>query len=178
MSSPSLPQDEGRPSHSPRFSTRPRTGALNSLDELIAEVARLQQVIVEDLRRQHEYLTRELSRVDDELAELTGAPAAEEPVPTAALVSSEKRNVTLSELIAALQAAPDKTLNIRKANLEGKGVKALAKAHPHLLKIGGKGAWPTVTLRERAAEAPPSAKTPGTHPDLFAFRDTTADGSE
>lgn len=45
-----------------------------------------------------------------------------------------------------LTAAPNNTLNIRKANLELRTIKNLAKANPGLLKLGGKGAWPTVTL--------------------------------
>ena len=47
------------------------------------------------------------------------------------------------ELLAGL---PNKTANIRKDNLDLANIKTLATANPHLLKMGGKGAWPTVTL--------------------------------
>jgi hypothetical protein len=43
-------------------------------------------------------------------------------------------------------AAPDKALKIRKANLELGNIKNLAQYNPGLLKLGSKGAWPTVTL--------------------------------
>jgi hypothetical protein len=49
----------------------------------------------------------------------------------------------LKELLAL---APDKTLNIRKEGLQLANIKTLARVNPHLLSLGGKGAWPTVTL--------------------------------
>jgi len=52
----------------------------------------------------------------------------------------------LSELKELLAAAPNKTLNIRKEKLELRNIKSLASVNPGLLKLGGKGAWPTVTL--------------------------------
>ncbi len=45
-----------------------------------------------------------------------------------------------------LAAAPDKTIHIRKAGLELANIKTLARVNPHLLRLGGKGAWPTVTM--------------------------------
>ena len=38
-----------------------------------------------------------------------------------------------------------KTLNIRKENLELRNIKVLASTKSQLLKLGGKGTWPTVT---------------------------------
>jgi len=43
-------------------------------------------------------------------------------------------------------AAADKTLNIRKANLELRNIKNRVRVNPDLLKLGGNGACLTVTL--------------------------------
>jgi len=181
MPSSSLQRGRNRLPEPPLSSSpTPRVGTLNSLDELITEIARLQEKVIEELRQRRAWLRRELLQVDAELAELTWEPKTETPAPSTApaSITSGKRTVTLPELIAELEAAPDRTLNIRKATLEAKSIKALIKAHPQRLKLGGKGAWPTVTLLERAAGEPPRAKAEGSHPELFTFRDTTADGSE
>lgn len=181
MPSPSLQRGRNRLPEPPLSSSpTPRIGTLNSLDELIAAIARLQEKVIEELRQRRAWLRRELLEVDAELAELTWEPGTEAPEPSMAPASatSTKRTVTLPELIAELEVAPGRTLNIRKASLEAKSIKALIKAHPQLLKLGGKGAWPTVTLLEREAGEPPSAKAEGSHPELFTFRDATADDSE
>jgi len=163
MSSPSLQRDQNRPSKARRASATPRTGSLNSLDALIAEIARLQEQVIEELRQRRVWLHRELAQVDAELADLTWEPGT-----GAAAASAVKKTPTLSELIEALQAAPGRTLNIRKANLEVKSIKTFAKAHPHLLRLGGKTGWPTVTLLERSTEAPMRMESPRAHPDLFS----------
>ncbi len=90
-------------------------------------------------------LSRELATVDAELAKLTGAPVEGKKTRSTAPTSPGK-NVPLQELKALLAEAPDKTLNVRKEGLELRNIKVLAEANPTLLKLGGKGAWPTVTL--------------------------------
>jgi hypothetical protein len=56
------------------------------------------------------------------------------------------KSIPLSELKELLAVAPEKTLNIRKAGLQLRNIKVLAGANPHLLKLGGKNPWPTVTM--------------------------------
>jgi hypothetical protein len=151
------------------------TDTLDPIEELIAEIANIQKAIIQELRDRRSRLSRELASVDAELEEWTGEPWVEEKAPTAAPAPSAHREMELAELIAELEAAPEKTLNIRKAHLDSKRIKALAKANPHLLKLGGKGGWPTVTLLARAAEE--SAKAEGSQQEIFAFKDAAAAGS-
>src|SRR5258708_3825389 len=108
------------PTKQPRKDSDDGTCALHRLDEVIAEIGRLHRAVIEQLRDRRERLSRDLSKVDAELAELAGEPGAEKNTPAAAPASSTKRNMTLPDLIAELEAAPNKTLNIRKAKLEAK----------------------------------------------------------
>lgn len=132
---------------------------LDALDELIAELAHLQESVVRQLLDRRARLSQELASVDAELAELEEkpAPAKKQPAKTPA---QEGRKPTLPELTAELEAAPEHTLNIRKEHLDVKHIKALAKANPQTLQLGGKGGWPTVTL----LKAPPQG--------MFAFGET------
>jgi hypothetical protein len=119
------------------------TSSLERLQQLQAEVAKLQQSAIQELIDRRNALTRELAAVDADIAKLTGKPAeGKKPQPP----TSTGRNIPLAQLKEELAAAPDKTLNIRKANLELRNIKNLARVNPGLLKLGGKGAWPTVTL--------------------------------
>jgi hypothetical protein len=52
----------------------------------------------------------------------------------------------LSELRPLLEAAPEKTLNIRKEGLQLRNIKVLASANPQSLRLGGKAPWLTVTM--------------------------------
>jgi hypothetical protein len=90
-------------------------------------------------------LTHELATVDAEIAKLTGK-AVQEKKGRSAQPKTTAKSLPLQELKELLAEAPDKTLNIRKEGLELRNIKVLANANPHLLKLGGKGAWPTVTL--------------------------------
>jgi hypothetical protein len=81
--------------------------------------------------------------VDADIAKLTGK-AVEGKKPRAP--ASPGRNIPLAQLKEELAAAPNKTLSIRKANLDLGNIKNLARMNPSLLKLGGKGPWPTVTL--------------------------------
>jgi hypothetical protein len=114
------------------------------IEQLKAEIAALEQAAIQELRDRRANIIRDLATVDAELAKLTSEPVGGSKPPLSG--SSEGRNIPLQQLKEELAAAPDRTLNIRKANLELRNVKNLARVNPHLLKLGGKGAWPTVTL--------------------------------
>jgi hypothetical protein len=145
----------------------PGSGTLDPLDQLISEIADLQKAAIQDLMDRRNWLSRELARVDAELAELTGEPMAGKKARAEAIPA---RQVTLPELIVKLEMAPHRTLNIRKANLEAKHIKALAKANPRLLKLGGKGAWPTVTLLKPAGGKAAGPETLGVRQEDFSFK--------
>jgi len=104
-----------------------------------------EQAAIQELMERRNNLSRELATVDAEIAKLTGKQVEGKKGRSAAQ-RSPGRNIPLQELKEELAAAPNKTVNIRKANLELRNIKVLAKANPQLLKLGGKGAWPTVTL--------------------------------
>lgn len=150
-------------------SSEPHVASLDALDELIAEVAHLQTAIVEELLDRRARLCRELLSIDAELAELEQtiepAPVTRKRAP-AKTGAEAGRKPTLPELVAELEAAPERTLNIRKAHLDVKHTRALAKANAETLQIGGKGGWPTVTLRATAPQ------------ELFAFEGKVAEERE
>jgi len=113
--------------------------SFDRLQQLQAEVAKLQQAAVHELMDRRHAITRELAAVDSEIAKLKGKPGQGKKTGPGQIVS-------LLELKEMLAAAPDRTLSIRKENLEVSNIKKLAKLHPIMLRLGGKGAWPTVTL--------------------------------
>lgn len=114
--------------------------SLERLQQLQAEISKLQQSAVQELMERRNAITRELAAVDAEIAKLTGKPLAGGK-------TGRGRIVPLHELKEMLAAAPERTLSIRKEKLEVSNIKNLAKLHPIMLRIGGKGAWPTITLR-------------------------------
>jgi hypothetical protein len=117
--------------------------SLERLQQLQAEIAKLQQSAVQELMDRRNALSRELAAVDADIAQLTGKPAEGKKSRTAA---APARNIPLQQLKEELAAAPNKTLDIRKSNLELRNIKNLVRVNPALLKLGGKGAWPTVSL--------------------------------
>jgi hypothetical protein len=117
--------------------------ALERLQQLQAEVAKLQQAAIHELMDRRNAIAREMAELDTEIAKLTGKPVEGKKTRTPA---SPGRNISLQQLKEELAAAPNKTLNIRKAGLELGNIKVLANANPGLLKLDGKGAWPTITL--------------------------------
>jgi hypothetical protein len=123
----------------------PTTSSIERIQQLKAEIASLEQTAIQELMERRNQLSREIATVDGELAKLTGK-TVEVKKTRAAAASVPPRNIPLQELKEELAAAPNKTLNVRKANLELRNIKVLAQANPGLLKLGGKGAWPTVTL--------------------------------
>jgi hypothetical protein len=74
------------------------------------------------------------------------APAALASAPKAKKAAGTGKSIPLSDLKVLLEAAPGKTLNVRKQGLQLANLKTLTNANPHLLKLGGKGAWPTITM--------------------------------
>ncbi len=161
------------PSPSSPSTSEPRVASLDALDELIAEVANLQKAVVRELLDRRARLCRELADVDAELADLEESPAPAKKAPTKSQ-AADTRKPSLPELTAELKAAPEHTLNIRKANLDVKHTKALAKANPQLLELGGKGAWPTVSLRKASGHESPGPDASAAPQDLFAFGETSS----
>jgi DNA repair exonuclease SbcCD ATPase subunit len=121
--------------------------ASDRLAALKAEIKQLEQTALSELVEKRNSLTQQLAQVDAEIAELTGnKPESKRRTRRASAISTPPRNLPLQELKELLAAAPEKTLSIRKENLELQNIKTLASANPHLLRLGGKGPWPTVTL--------------------------------
>ncbi len=121
------------------------TSSLERIQQLKTEIAALEQAAIQELMDRRNALTHELATVDAEIAKLTGKPAQEKKV-RATQPKVAGKSLPLQELKELLAAAPGKTLNIRKEGLELRNIKVLANANPHLLRLAGKGAWPTVTL--------------------------------
>lgn len=123
------------------------TNDLNSLkriEELKAQIAKLETDALRELREKRDTLLAELKSVDAQIAAFTGAPAETKTRKRAERAPS--KSLPLQELKEMLANAPDKTLSIRKENLDLRNIKVLAQANPGLLKLGGNGPWPTVTL--------------------------------
>jgi hypothetical protein len=114
------------------------------IEELKAQIAKLEGEALRELRERRDALTAELQSVNAEIAALTGAPA--EPKTRKRAEREPAKSIPLQDLKELLAKAPDKTLSIRKENLDLRNIKVLAQANPHLLKLGGNGPWPTVTL--------------------------------
>jgi hypothetical protein len=123
----------------------PTTSSLDRINELKAEIASLEQAAIQELMDRRNALTNELATIDTEISRLTGKPA-EAKRTRIVKATGPGKSLPLQELKELLAAAPDKTLNIRKEGLELRNIKVLAAANPQLLKVAGKGAWPTVTL--------------------------------
>ena len=123
----------------------PTTSSLDRINQLKAEIAKLEQAALQELMDKRNALRREIATVDAEIAKLTGKPVEGKKARSSSPASTGQ-NIPLQELKELLATAPGKTLNVRKENLELRNIKVLASANPGLLKLGGKGAWPTVTL--------------------------------
>ena len=119
--------------------------SLERIEQLKAEIASLEQAAIQELMDRRNSLTHELATVDAEIAKLTGKSVQEKKT-RSVQPKAPAKSLPLQELKALLAEAPDKTLNIRKEGLELRNIKVLANANPHLLRLAGKGAWPTVTL--------------------------------
>jgi chromosome segregation ATPase len=120
--------------------------AVDRLSALKAQIKELENSAVAELTEKRNSLREQIAEVDDQLASLTGKPAGEKSSRRRRAAAPEPRNLPLQELKQILAEAPDRTLNIRRENLDLRNIKVLAEANPTILRIGGKGAWPTVTL--------------------------------
>lgn len=101
---------------------------------------RLKESAIAELQARRAAIQQELSTIERDLDKLAGVSRSGRGN------FSPKRLVTLADLKDLLAAAPERTLNIRKENLDFLNVKTLVHANPSLLRLGGKAPWPTVTL--------------------------------
>ena len=121
------------------------TTSLDRITQLKAEIAKLEQGALQELMERRNALSRELATVDAEIAKLTGKPAEKKTRQSTGSKGAGLRP-DLQELKSILARAEGKTLNIRGEGYDTNNIRTLAKANPSLLQMGGKGAWPTVTL--------------------------------
>ena len=113
--------------------------------DLKTQLATLEQGAIQELMEKRNSLSHELAAVDAEIARLTGNPVeVKKTRSTTAKVGG--KSPSLQELKELLNAAPGKTISIRREGYDLKNIKTLAKANPGLLQVGGKGAWPTMSL--------------------------------
>jgi septal ring factor EnvC (AmiA/AmiB activator) len=122
-----------------------KPNAIDRIQELKAEIASLEQSALNELKQRRDSLAEELIAIDAEIAHLSGKPA-ESKRSRARTGKRIGKSLPLQELKELLAAAPGKSLSIRKEGLDLANIKTLAAANPHLLELGGKGPWPTVTL--------------------------------
>ena len=125
------------------------TTSLDRITELKAQIAALEKNALQELMDKRNTLSHELAAVDTEIARLTGKPVEGKKTRSTSPKATEKtagKSPSLQDLKALLAAAPDKTIGIRREGYDIQNIKTLAKANPQLLQVGGKGAWPTVTL--------------------------------
>ena len=118
--------------------------ALAQIEKLQQEIAALKTQALQELRAKRAAIFHDITEVEAQIAALTGV-SAEKKQPSASAGLSG-RSIPLAELKVLLAEAPEKTINIRKAGLQLANIKTLARVNPHLLRLGGKGAWPTVTM--------------------------------
>lgn len=121
------------------------TTSLDRITQLKAEITKLEQGALQELMEKRNALSHELATVDAEIAKLTGKSVQTKTGRSTAPKVAGK-SPSLQELKELLAQAPEKTLSVRKDGLDLAKIKTLAAANPSLLKMGGKGAWPTVTL--------------------------------
>jgi hypothetical protein len=120
--------------------------AQSRIAALQEQIERLKTTAILELKERRVQLAQELHEVDCEIGRLTGNKPEGTKRHYVKRTPAPARNLSLQELKDMLAAAPEKTLSIRKDNLDLASIKTLAAADPGLLKMGGKGPWPTVTL--------------------------------
>ena len=121
------------------------SSSLDRITELKSQIATLEKNALKELMEKRNSLSHDLAAVDAEIARLTGKPVEGKKSRSSAPKPAGK-NPSLQELKEILAAAPGKTIGIRADGYDLQNIKTLANANPQLLKLGGKGAWPTVTL--------------------------------
>lgn len=121
-----------------------KTNTQQKIKELQDQIAALQDEEVQGLRERRNTLANELVALDAEIARITGK--GPERKGRGAERKHVGKSVPLQELKELIAQSPNKTLSIRKEGLDLANIRTLTNANPHLLQMGGKGAWPTVTL--------------------------------
>lgn len=119
--------------------------SLDRIQELKAEIARLEGEALNDLKAKRDSILAEVREIDAQIALLTGI-AGEVATTRKRSPREAAKIVPSAELKALLEKAPDKTLSIRKENFDLRSIKELAARNPSLFRMGGNGPWPTVTL--------------------------------
>ena len=124
---------------------------LEEISKLQQQIETLKDAAITELRNRKAALEAELKSVDGEIERLTGKQPRQRRVrygtPEAAgAAPTQMKRPDLQELKALLAAAPNKTISLRKEGYDVRNVRVLAQANPHLLRMGGKGPWPEVTL--------------------------------
>ena len=115
--------------------------SLSQIEKLKAEIAALQNQALAELTQRRKGIEEELQEIDQQLVQLNGGPKERKPkFPTPAQL------VSLAELKPMLAGAPGKTISTRRENLDLRNIRLLTDQNPGLLKMGGSGAWPTVTM--------------------------------
>jgi len=121
------------------------SSSLDRINQLKAEIAQLEQTAISELMEKRNGLSQQLAEVDAEIARLSGKPVEGKKTRSTPSNATGK-SPSLQELKELLAASPEKTLNIRREGYDLRNIKTLAAANPQLLKLGGKGPWPTVTM--------------------------------
>lgn len=121
-----------------------KSSTQEKIQELQAQISALQLEEVKELKQRRSQLLEEVQALDSQIAAVTGRTSLKKGAGIERKATG--RSIPLQELKDLLAAAPEKTLNIRKEGLQLSNIRTLANANPHLLQMGGKGAWPTVTL--------------------------------
>jgi len=132
--------------------------ALDAIAKLQQQIGQLKDLAVTELQARRLQLQNELKTVDADIEHLTGKPArapwgsrSRAPripgvPPRPRSNAPEGKKPDLQDLKALLAEAPGKTISLRKEGYDVRNVKIMAMANPTLLRMGGLGPWPTVTL--------------------------------
>lgn len=118
--------------------------AIEEIAKLQAQIQQLKGDALKELQNRKSSIEEELEAIEAELLNLTGK--ADGRRGKRGLDTPAKRSLTYAELREMLAAAPERTLNIRKQNLDLLNVRTLVHANPQFLSLGGKAPWPTVSL--------------------------------
>ena len=121
-----------------------KSNTQEKIKDLQAQIAALQEEELSALRDRRAILSNEINAIDAEIARITGKTTDKKSA--AGERKSFGKSIPLQELKELIANAPDKTLSVRKEGLDLSNIRTLANANPQLLRMGGKGAWPTVTL--------------------------------
>jgi hypothetical protein len=113
---------------------------------LKAEIQSLEQSALTELQDKRNALLEEIAAVDAEIEGLTGESTEKLAIRTRAPKRAGKQ-ISFELLKTTLRELPGKTMNIRKEGYDSKQIKSLIASNPESLSLGGKGAWPTVSLR-------------------------------